>query len=1032
MKSNPAYWEDPRMFGENKLEAHNLALPYDTGEDALAGGDCPYKQTLNGTWKFYWQQGAQTRRLDFLRDDVNDAGWDDIEVPSVWQLKGYGKPIYLCAFYPKALSVKKSQIPRIDPKQNEIGIYRRRFTVPAQWDGKEVYLHFGAVKAGFFVYINGKQVGYSQGSMTPAEFRITEYLRPGENQLAVEVFRYTDGTYLEDQDMWFLSGIYREVYLFAENKTYIRDFFADASLDDTYENGRLKLCVDVVCAGEPAAQLEAWLVDGENKTHIGTAQVSQGNAAVSFAHEEPAVRAWSAESPALYRLLLVLKSGEDILSCKSIRIGFKRVEIHGNVFKINGRRAILKGVNRHDFDPDHGWAVPRERYYQDLHLMKRANINAVRTSHYPDDLLFYDLCDELGLYVMDECDMETHGARRKNLPGDNPLWTDASVDRMRRMVLRDRSRACVCIWSLGNEAGDGENFMRMRNAALELDAGRPIHYEGDFDLTKSDFISRMYPTERVVEKLKNKQAIKESLFDSIANKLAADNKAVSADKYETKPVVYCEYAHAMQNSLGNFREYVEDFETYDHMCGGFIWDYVDQALRVVENGTEKWLYGGDFDEGPTSYYFCANGIIGADRVPHPSYYEVKKVYANMAVHPVNTESGVYRVENKNLFVSLDEYALAWTVQVRGEIVQSGRIEALPIPPLSSAEITLPYTVDTLPRGETVLTVSFVTKQDAPWAEAGYEQAWDQFVLRQEPPSQETVAEGTVTYEQNGRTIRVLGEGYTAVLRGGALCSLKYGDTEMLDPAQPMKPNFFRPLTDNDRAYFNFAPKFAWINPLYRWKGASRRVKALGVRAVKTANSGVVVTVKWSAPFARGIKTVYTFAADGAVSVEHKAVGMLLPVLKVGLRTGLSACLENAEWYGRGPHETYCDRKTGAQLAVHAMKVADLEHRYMRPQENGNRTDARVLKLTDDTGRGIEIAAPAGRVFEFGAGYYTQEKIDEAKHLYELVPDDFITLNLDARQRGVGGDMPGVALLHEPYKLKPGNKYEFAFTIKPLG
>ena len=1033
MKKNMQYWENPHMIGENKEDAHNLALPYDTFDDATAGGDSPYKKSLNGVWKFYWQMGLETMRTDYREAGFNDRTWDNADVPSLWQLNGYGKPVYLCNSYPRVLSAKKSKIPTINQKQNELGVYRRSFTVPANWDGKEIFLHFGAVKAGFFVYLNGKKVGYSQGSMTPAEFKITDFVKPGENQITAEVFRYTDGTYLEDQDMWFLSGIYREVYIYAENKLCIKDFFAKTSLDETYTDGLLNLEVTLQNYAEKAedAEVEAWLIDDEKQTLIDTVpiQATPGQSRLALTHVVEKVRQWSAEVPNLYKLVLVLKQGDKMLSYKSIRIGFKIIEIKGNVLMVNGRRLIIKGVNRHDFDPDHGWAVPRERYYQDLYLMKKANINSIRTSHYPDDLLFYELCDELGFYVMDECDMETHGVRRKDVPGDNPMWKEAVVDRMERMVLRDRNHACVCFWSLGNEAGDGENFMHMRNAALALDNRYPIHYEGDFDLTKSDFISRMYPLRPIVEKLKNQEAIKATVFDTVANALAADNKKVPVEIYKTKPVMYCEFSHAMENSLGNFQEYVDDFEQYEHMCGGYIWDYVDQSIRVVEDGVEKWLYGGDFDEGRTNYYFCANGIIGADRKPHPSYFEVKKVYANIKAHAVDVARGVVQIQNKNLFVSLEDWMIKWTVTVDGAVVQEGTVDSPAVEPLTSKEITLPYSLKSLPTGEALLTVSFVTKTDKPWIEAGYEQTFDQFVLENRP-AVKSPAEGKVEFTKSGNTVSLNGNGFAAKIKGGALISLAYDGLETLDAMQPMKPNFFRPLIDNDRSYLNFVPKIVRIHPLYQWDRTSRQIKAARVKVKRLAGGQVQVNVKWLAPFVYGVRTVYTFDAAGRVAVRHCAAGILLPMLKVGLRTGVNPKLDHAKFYGRGPHETYCDRKTGGKIAVHEMKVAELEHRYMRPQENGNRTDVRSLELTGEDGVGIIIEAPAGKDFNFGAGYYSQEKLEAAKHLYELKQDPYITLNIDAAQRGVGGDLPGNTVLHPPYKMHSFKKYSFEFTVSP--
>lgn len=543
-------------------------------------------------------------------------------------MQGYGKPIYLSSSYPDAIETAKDKIPAINHAKNEVGIYRRTFTVPAEWKGKQIFIHFGAVKSAFFLYINGKRVGYSQGSMTPAEFRITDAIHAGENSITAEVYRYSDGTYLEDQDMWFLSGIYRDVYLYAENDIYLRDFYARAELDEACQDATLSVWTGVANWGKETVEdivLDAALVGGTKLSFEPLELVAlPGNTRSFFTADIEKPLQWSAEAPNLYTLVLTLRKGDQVLSCKSVRIGFKRIEIKGEQLLVNGSPVLLKGVNRHDFDPDHGWAVPRERYYEDLNLMKQANINAIRTSHYPDDPFFYELCDEYGFYVMDECDMETHGVRRKDVPGSNPMWTQAVVDRARRMVIRDRNHACVCIWSLGNEAGDGENFKYMKQAILYHDDSRPVHYEGDFDLTTSDFISRMYPNGEMMEKLGTRQPITVSMFENIANSLAADNKPITAEMYRGKPVVLCEFAHAMENSLGNFQEFMDAFEKYDNLCGGFIWDFVDQAIHKKENGVDKWLYGGDFDEGATSGYFCANGIIAADRTPHPSYYEVKR------------------------------------------------------------------------------------------------------------------------------------------------------------------------------------------------------------------------------------------------------------------------------------------------------------------------------------------------------------------------------------------------------------------------
>lgn len=1023
------YWENPYIIKENKEDGHNTAPTYPTAKAALGGGEVPVRVSLNGNWKFYWQQGVDDVRTDYYAEDFDDSDWDDITVPSLWQLKGYGKPIYLCAYLPNALSTVKSEIPKINHHLNEIGIYRRSFELGEEFVGKEIFIHFGAVKAGFFLYVNGHRVGYSQGSMTPAEFDITEYAKIGKNRITVEVFRYTDGTYLEDQDMWFLSGIYRDVYVYGENKLCIRDIFADASLDENYKNGVLSLEVTLKNYELPAeCTLEASLQVGGKSKKIVSEKITaaKGKTVLKFSHTEENIEPWSAETPRLYKLVVALRQGRKTLGAKCIRIGFKKVEIKGNVLLINGKRVIIKGVNRHDFDPDNGWAVPRERYYQDLYMMKCANINAIRTSHYPNAEIFYELCDELGFYVMDEADVESHGVRRKNCPGDNAEFKQAVEDRAERMVLRDRSHPCVCFWSLGNEAGDGNNFVYEKKAILALDTSRPIHYEGDFDFEKSDFISRMYPVESIVDKLRRKEEIKTTLYDNVANVLAADNKPVPAAVYDTHPVIYCEYAHAMENSLGNFKEYVDDFEQYEHMCGGFIWDYVDQSIRRVEDGKEKWLYGGDFDEGNTSFYFCANGIITADRTPQPSYYEVKNVYSNLEAADSDAANGKIIIKNKNLFITTENVLIKWSVTVNGESVKSGEVGDLIVEPQSEKELILPVSLSDFPDGEVILTVDFVQKNDTPWAKAGYGISFNQLMLREMTAAKKNPAVGTLKFFQKGQNVNIIGDGFTAKIASGALCSLAYDGKELIEEGAPLRPDFFRALTDNDRGYLNFAPVFAGIHPLYQWKRTTNQTVASSVKAISTP-SGVEVTVKWKAPFVAGVSTVYLFSPAGEVTVKHTAAGLFLPMLKVGMRMGIKSTLENVEWYGRGPHETYCDRKTGAKIAHHSSTVAALEHRYMRPQENGHRTDVRSLEITDGSGSGMVIDS-MDIPFGFNLGYYTPEKLDKATHLFELEKDNCITLCLDAAQRGVGGDMPGCAYLHKPYKLKSGKTYSFEFRI----
>ncbi|MDL2288577.1 hypothetical protein LJC32_04265, partial [Oscillospiraceae bacterium OttesenSCG-928-F05] len=591
MAQNKPRYEDFSVFAINKEPGHVVAHPYPGTGCALDMEESVYKRSLNGTWKFHHQFGTKQLPQGFENTRFDDGGWDDITVPSVWQLGengkgGYGKPLYYAHSYPQAVIVDPEKMPAFKDEENEVGIYRRTFVIPKRWDGREIFIHFGAVKAALQLYINGREVGYSQGAMLPAEFRITDYLQEGENTVAALVYRYSDGTYFEDQDMWFLSGIYREVYLYAEAKAPVRDFFMRSDLDSTYKNAEntLTLSLKNYDSAERAVKVSASLIRGEETVSLGEATVTVppgGGAEAELTNTMENVALWSAEAPNLYKLLIRAEQPDGETTYKCIEYGFKKVEIRDGVFYINGKNVKLKGTNRHDFSPDSGWAVPKETYLKDITIMKRFNINAVRTSHYPNDPYFYELCNRYGLYVMDECDVETHGIR-DFFPGD---WEAAKAplrDRAERLALRDRNHPCVVIWSLGNEASGGPSFELMYAAMKALDPTRPIHYEGTMAENCTDFISKMYFPYQAVEFIAQGQDVtpeKIGLADLAASSpLANALFRTNAEDYKNRPFILVEYAHAMENSLGNFQEYWDVFNKYDNLTGAFIWDFVDQAV----------------------------------------------------------------------------------------------------------------------------------------------------------------------------------------------------------------------------------------------------------------------------------------------------------------------------------------------------------------------------------------------------------------------------------------------------------------------
>lgn len=1043
-------WENPEIFKINKEDGHAIMMPFDNEKDALSAKESNYKQSLNGKWKFYWQRGLKNQPENFQLTSFDDSHWDEINVPSVWQTQGYSVPYYYASTFPKAFSRSKGKIPSIDHDMQEIGFYRKSFTLNENFNGREIFLHFGAAKSALEVYVNGEFVGYSQGSMTPHEFNVTKVLKPGENVITAKLYRYSDGSYLEDQDMWWLCGIYREVYLFAEPKLCLRDFYFKTDFDDSYTDSNVTLNMYINNYNNIRGKMtaSAKLIDSNNgEILLGTkeTELSGGNESVTFKETVKAPEKWSAETPNLYTLVMTIELDGKIICVKTYKVGFKKVEIKGEKIYYNGMPLMIKGVNRHDFDCDNGWAVPREIYTQDLDIMKQNNINSIRTSHYPDDPYFYDMCNKYGFYVMDECEVETHGVRRKGVPGSNPVWTGAVVDRMQRMVLRDRNNPCVFMWSLGNEAGDGSNFMEMKKAALALDNSRQFHYEGDFDLTKSDVISRMYPTKDIMEKLGNKQPITISLYDNIANQLAADSKPIKAEMYEGKPVVLCEYAHSMENSLGNFQEYIDDFEKYDNMCGGFIWDFVDQALHVKdENGNDNYLYGTDFQgQEPhklidipnttamtgSNVYFCANGIIGADRKPHPQIVEVKHGYQNIGITAVDASNGEFKLKNKFLFTNLSDFNCKWVIKAEGEEVLSGELGKIECAPLEECNIKIDFDSSKLPNDkEVILTVSFETTKESLGIEKDYEIAFEQFIINAMPQPKDDNADGNLDFDINGKRVTVKGDNLEVIVDDGKIVSYKIEGKELLKA--PLMPNYFRALTDNDIDFLNFTPQWAKFHPFYAWQRATHHTRADKTEVIKN-NNAVEILIAFSTAGLKKSVATYRVYPDGRLYVFHSAVptkGML----RFGYQMTMDKSMEYITWYGRGPKPTYIDRKLGSKIDLYKSSVTDFEYRYMRPQESSNRCDVRYFTLTDKNGFGIRVDAYYDNPINFSAYHYTTDGLEKATHINDIPYEDITTVNIDHRQLGVGGDLPGQAFVREPYTMPKGQKQEYSFVITPIG
>lgn len=1043
-------WEDPKKVHINKEDGHTIFMPYDNAEQAISGDASPYKQSLNGQWDFYWQRGTDNQLDGFEHKDYAMNDWGKIEVPSVWQTQGYSVPYYYASTFPRAMSRSKHKIPSIDHSMQEIGYYRREFEIGKEWEDRRIFLHFGACKAAMEVWVNGEYIGYSTGSMTPHEFDITKAAIIGVNTVAVKVYRYAASTYLEDQDMWWMCGIYREVYVFAEPKLRLFDFYVKTDFDEDFKDSTLSIDYYVKNYGDigKSFKLKSYLISSTDRIteldEINTTVNAQAKISLNGVHTISNPKKWSAEQPNLYKLVMELYDSDDNVICvKTFEIGFKKVQIVGEKILFNGQPLLVRGVNRHDFDCNNGWAVPMDMYIKDMDLMKMANINSVRTSHYPDDPCFYDLCNHYGFYVMDECDLESHGVRRKGVPGSNPLWTDLAVDKMQRMVLRDRNNPCVFMWSLGNEAGDGDNFMYMKQAALKLDDTRQFHYEGDFELNKSDVIPRMYPVADIMHKLGNREPITITLFENIANQLAADSKPISADKY-TKPVLICEYAHSMENSLGNFQEYMDDFEKYDNMAGGYIWDWVDQTLHVVdENGKDNYLYGVDFEKAEPRHwysginttamtgsntYFCANGVISATREPHPQYWEVRHVYQPIVTTASDIAKGKFMVRSRFMFTDVSAYQCKWKVECEGEVVQSGELDKFSVEPLQKQFITIPYDMSKLPDDkECVLTVSYHAKKKTLGIKQNAEIAFDQFVIVEATKPKVVEKNIELKVEHSGNNATVTGDNFAVSVKDGFISSYIVDGKELL--LAPLKPNYFRALTDNDMGNLNFTPPLIPFHPYYKWRGATKSVKVLKMAVDKSANGRIKIKTVLSVSGMKQAYASYTIHSNGAIEVYHSAVPKAI-LLRLGFQWDVDKSLTQISWYGRGEMPSYPDRKTGYKIGKYSMPIDKFEYTYMRPQESSTRADVRYFTLCDKKGNGIKVTAPFDNPILFSALPYSPFMLEKFTHVADVNRDNNITVNVDSVQMGIGGDMPGVAEVRDKYVLNKNEKYTLSFLIEP--
>ncbi|MCX6345988.1 MAG: DUF4981 domain-containing protein [Armatimonadetes bacterium] len=1033
-------WENPGVVHKNRLPSRAYAFPYPDEASARVGEReaspwllrYPDAEAwfclLNGRWKFYYAETPAHAPADFADDAYDVSGWDDIAVPCSWQMAGYGRPHYTNVQYPFPVDP-----PRV-PTENPTGSYRRDFHMPESWDGRRILLRFEGVDSAFYVWVNGEQVGFSKGSRIPAEFDVTNYVRPGANSVSVRVYQWSDGSYLEDQDMWWLSGIFRDVYLIAAPSAHVWDTQIKTTFDESYKNAMLSIRANIQNTGKSALQrglIEALFLDGDDK--IGSAQrvniEAAGEVSVKIEIPVEAPHKWSAESPYLYTLLLTLKdSGGEVIEVTPIKVGFRQVEMKGGNLLVNGAPIIFKGVNRHEHHPELGRAVPLETMVQDILLMKTHNINAVRTSHYCDDPRWYDLCDYYGIYLIDECDLETHGFERssdnwgKN-PTNDPAWELACVDRMERMVQRDKNHASVIMWSLGNESYFGCNHFAMSKRCREIDPERPIHYEGDRQMQTADVFSEMY-----------------THLDKLI-KIGEGEKDAGPEGYLDVPYIMCEYAHAMGNGPGGLQEYWDAIYKYPRLQGGFIWEWIDHGIPMrCADGSECYGYGGDFGDEPNDGNFICDGLVFPNRKPSPGLIEYKKVIEPVKVEAIDLEKGKFKVTNRYDFSSLDGLSLSWSISADGKALDSGTAMLPKVEAGKSADLEIDYALPAASPGvEYFLTISFALAGDESWAARGHEVAWAQFLLPVSAPAmvlatkdmlpvyfEDWGAEGMkpVAFEDLGNKIKVYGSGFELRFdKIHAVISSWKSNGQALIKRGPQL-NFWRATTDNDRAWDNAK---SWRDA--RLDMLKHRTDGVEVDQICPGVVQIKANVRIAPPaHAWGFVCDYTYTIYGNGDLLIEAHGApegnwceTLP--RIGLTMALPLELDNISWFGRGPGESYSDSKQAGRFGVYKMGIDDLYTPYVFPQENGNRSDVRWVTLTNKRGAGILAAGQP--TINFSAHRFSASDFEKARHTCELVPRDEIILNLDYAQHGLGSNACGP---------KPWDQYlfkteEFRFSVR---
>ena len=1033
----PPEIQDANIIGINKLPPRTAIWPAPSAQEAQNTNyeHSVWVKSLNGKCDFFWSPDPQSRPVNFYKPEFNRNDWKKIEVPSIIERQGYGTPLYVNSTYPFKVNPpfimdEPNHKYTTFKQRNPVGSFCRTFLLPEEWgNDKEIILHLAGAGPAAFIWINGEKVGYTQDPRLPAEFSINKYLKKGENLLAIEVYKYCDGSYLEDQDFWRLSGIFRDVFIRAVPKISLWDIYAQPELDLSSHKGKINL--HYTPANFTEKRDSDYKINISVFSPLGKKLVNKNFKIKDFAPgfgkesklpaiELDTVQLWYDESPIQYKVLVELSKKGKTIEAYKLPVAFRKIEVDGNKILLNGKKFKIRGVNRHEFSPDQGWVISKEEMIKDLELMKRGNINFIRNAHYPNDPRWYELCDQYGIMIMDEPNIESHGLSylRKVLPADLPEWSKACIDRMQRMVIRDRQYPCVTMWSLVNEAGYGNAFVEMRKITHRYDPELRLIQYADMNRV-ADIDSQTYPTaDWLRQHLKGKAVRKGERGESTS--IEQHGKYPSG-----KPFLLSEYAHAQGNSLGDLIDYWELIYKHDMLIGGFIWDWVDQALwKDPSNPSAGYLYGGDFGDFPNDKNGCIDGLISADRIPHPHYYEMQKVYQPVAFRLIDNQPLTIDVTNRLLTTDLNKYDFKYQIQENGKITSEGILPEISVSPCSSRKITLPDHIRYDLKKENFLKISMQLREPEIWAKEGFTVAWEQFKLNDIKPSitlaMPKASNPAILYESD-TLYTIKGDFFEVKFnrKNGMLSSYSINNKELIKV--PVRFNFRRALTDNDRGW-KVGEK------MKIWQDAGLCYTVQQFQIISSDKDKTVIKGEYTFTDSKATATIeHSIFANGTIKIDYNiSIPQDLPnIPRIGLQFEIEKELQNIDWYGRGPHENYIDRESGAAIGIYRTTLNQWTTPYVRPQENSNRGGIRWLRFSQGTHQ-LQFSA-VGEPFCASAWPYTISTLEQTTHDFELKMHNNIIVDIDCNQMGVGGDCSWGLPVLQKYQIKPG-KYQYKFII----